>query len=55
VDRSYVLRAAVFFGWLCLGACILRRDARAIPGAEGSTGPTGPTGSTGPTGPTEEL
>ena len=55
VDRSYVLRAAVFFGWLCLGACILRRGARAIPGAEGSTGPTGPTGSTGPTGPTEEL
>jgi hypothetical protein len=43
-DRSYVLKAAVFFGWLCLGACILRRGARALPGAEGSTRPTGSTG-----------
>ena len=25
VDRTYVLKAVVFFGWLCLGALIVRK------------------------------
>jgi membrane protein implicated in regulation of membrane protease activity len=32
LDRTYVLKALVFFGWLCLGVCIVRRGAREAPG-----------------------
>jgi hypothetical protein len=28
VDRTYVLKALVFFGWLCLGWCIVRAGTR---------------------------
>ncbi len=29
IDRYYPLKALVFFGWLCLGALIVRKGARA--------------------------
>jgi hypothetical protein len=44
VDRYYLLKALVFFGWLCLGACIVRRGAQALPR------PARPTASSGPPG-----
>ena len=28
LDRYYVVKALVFFGWLCLGLCIVRRGSR---------------------------
>jgi hypothetical protein len=33
VDRTYILKALVFFGWLCLGWCIVRAGARATSSA----------------------
>ncbi len=33
VDRYYLLKALVFFGWLCLGGFIVRRGMRSRPGA----------------------
>jgi hypothetical protein len=33
VDRHYALKAVLFFGWLWLGAVIVRAGARARPGA----------------------
>jgi len=44
LDRYYPLKALVFFGWLCLGACIVRRGAQALPR------PARPTASSGPPG-----
>jgi hypothetical protein len=44
LDRYYLLKALVFFGWLCLGACIVRRGAQALPR------PARPTASSGPPG-----
>lgn len=44
LDRYYLLKALVFFGWLCLGACIVRRGAQALPR------PARPTASSGPSG-----
>ena len=45
LDRVYVVKALVFFGWLCLGALIVRRGTPARPGAaprrEGPAGPGG--------------
>jgi len=31
LDRHYFAKALVFFGWLCLGVCIVRRGSRARP------------------------
>jgi hypothetical protein len=42
LDRSYALKALVFFGWLCLGACIVRRGARTRPRATGPVGSVRP-------------
>ncbi len=42
LDRYDLLKALVFFGWLCLGACIVGE------GAHGSPGVAAPTGSTRP-------
>lgn len=44
LDRHYLLKALVFFGWLCLGACIVRRGSQALPR------PARPTASSGPPG-----
>ncbi len=44
LDRYYLLKAIVFFGWLCLGACIVRRGAQALPR------PARPAASSGPPG-----
>ena len=43
-DRYYLLKALVFFGWLCLGACIVRRGAQALPRAARPTASSGPPG-----------
>ena len=34
VDRTYALKALVFFGWLWLGWCIVRAGTRATGPAE---------------------
>jgi len=44
LDRYYLLKALVFFGWLCLGACIVRRGAQALPRPPGPTASSGPPG-----------
>jgi hypothetical protein len=36
VDRTYILKALVFFGWLCLGWCIVRAGARTTSSARTS-------------------
>ncbi len=53
LDRFHALKALVFFGWLCLGAWIVRRGMRAFPAAAGPVGPVGPVGPHDLPGPTE--
>jgi phosphatidylserine synthase len=44
VDRSYVLKAIVFFLWLYLGAAIVRRGGPSPSRTVTPQGPSGPTG-----------